>query len=287
MTAASSPGTPAGAGPARPLEGRAVVVTGASRGLGARIAQTLAGAGATVYLTGRGRDDSLQQVASSITANGGRARAVRCDSGVEDDVARLVAAVVTEHGQVDLLVNNAALRLSTTVLDTPTEDFERILRANVVGPFLLWRHVIPTMLSGHGGNVINLISTNAPRQPFIGMAPYRMTKVALTYLSVDLASELADTDVAVNAFDPGPVVSGGTAAVRQDREQRYGPVAHHAQDPVSVLDEPILWLAAQRARDFTGQVVRRVDFGRTWGPDVPPTHPTTPQTSDRERRSSE
>jgi NAD(P)-dependent dehydrogenase (short-subunit alcohol dehydrogenase family) len=104
-------------------------------------------------------------------------------------------------------------------------------------------------------------------QPFIGMGAYRMSKVALTYLSTDLAMELEPDGIAVNGFDPGPVVSDGTAAIRKERQDRYGvAIAYHELDPVDVLDAPILWLAQQTAASFTGHVVRRIEFGQAWGP---------------------
>jgi 3-oxoacyl-[acyl-carrier protein] reductase len=253
------------------LDGRVAIVTGSSRGLGRGIASALATAGACVVVTGRpdraGPDSSLERAAAEIRRAGGRALAVPCDVAIEDQVAALVAATLQEFGTVDVLVNNAAMRLGTKLLDTDRQDFERIFQVNVLGPFLAWKHVIPVMIEHGSGNVINVISTNAPVQPFFGMAPYRMTKAALTFLSADLAQEVAELGICVNGFDPGPVVSDGTADIRAAREQRYGVrIPYHAQDPVEVLDAPIVWLAAQTAATFTGQSVRRVDFGATWGP---------------------
>lgn len=254
------------------ISGKIIIVTGASRGLGKRIAETLAASGATVVATARRKvdgDAALDRVVEGILARGGRATAVRCDSSSEVEVRQMVDWVVGTYGRIDGLINNAAIRLSSKLLDTTPAELEHIFRVNVMGPFLLWRHVVPVMIERGGGNVINVVSTNAPQQPFFGMAPYRMTKVALTYLSADLAMEVRDDKVAVNAFDPGPVVSEGTAAIRLEREQRYGvKVPYHAQDPVEVIDEPIVWLASQTVDTFTGQFVRRVDFGRTWGPGV-------------------
>jgi 3-oxoacyl-[acyl-carrier protein] reductase len=253
------------------VAGKVAVVTGASRGLGKRFAEALAAAGMRVVLTARpasGPGESpLETVTAGIVAAGGSALAVACDSSREDDVQALADTVLDRLGRVDVLVNNAATRLSTKLLDTTTEELDRIFRVNVLGPFLYWRHLVPHMVKQGSGNVVNISSTNAPTQPFVGMAPYRMTKVALTYLSADLAQELAGDGVAVNAFDPGAVVSEGTAAVRRDREQRYGVrIPYHHQDPVEVLDAPIVWLADQTAQTFTGRFVRRVDFGHTWGP---------------------
>jgi NAD(P)-dependent dehydrogenase (short-subunit alcohol dehydrogenase family) len=251
---------------AHQLDGQVALVTGGSRGLGRRMAEVLAAAGAHVITTSRSADGPEAGLARPVGDAGGTVATKRCDSGHEEDVRRLVDGAVAAYGRIDVLVNNAAMRLSTKLLETSTESMERIFRTNVLGPYFLWRHAIPVMIDGDGGSVINVSSTNAPRQPFVGMAPYRMTKVALTYLSVDLASELESSTVAVNAFDPGPVVSEGTAAIREERAARYGPIAHHEQDPVEVIDEPVLWLAQQRGPAFTGQAVRRVDFGITWGP---------------------
>jgi 3-oxoacyl-[acyl-carrier protein] reductase len=247
---------------------RIIVVTGASRGLGKRMAEALAGDDTHVVLTGRaGAGSPLQAVADGIVAAGGKATAVHGDVADEADVRAVAGTVLDTFGHVDVLVNNAAVRLSSRLLDTTPADLDHIFGVNVRGPFLMWRHLVPAMVARGRGNVVNVCSTNAPIQPFPGMAPYRMTKVALTFLSADLASEVRDDGVAVNAFDPGAVVSEGTAAIRREREERYGiTVPYHPQDDVAVLDEPIRWLAAQTADSFTGRFVRRVDFGRTWGP---------------------
>lgn len=249
---------------------RVAIVTGASSGLGRRIAEVLAADGAAVVITSRSAGlDRLEGVATAIRSGGGEALAVACDVSDEDAVAALAERVMGTHGRIDVLVNNAATRLSTKLLDTTRAEFDRIIGTNVVGPFLMWRHIVPRMVDRGAGNVINIVSTNAARQPFIGMAPYRMTKAALTFLSVDLSMELAADGVAVNALDPGPVLSEGTAEIRADREQRYGiTIPYHAQDPATVIDEPIRWLAAQTASTFTGQVVRRTEFGLSWGPGV-------------------
>ena len=255
------------------LVGKVAIVTGASRGIGVRIAQVLAMAGASVVITARpsadGGNTTLERVADDICRDGARALAVQCDSASEEDVRTLTRIAKENFGRVDVLVNNAATRLSTRLLDTAPSEFERIFRVNVLGPFLLWRHVIPEMIVSGGGNIINLTSTNARQQPFFGMAPYRMTKVALTYLSVDLALEVASDGIAVNAFDPGPIVSEGTAIARIERQQRYNTtIDYHQQDAVEVLDEPIRWLADQTVDTFTGQSVRRTDYGRSWGAGV-------------------
>jgi 3-oxoacyl-[acyl-carrier protein] reductase len=254
---------------------RVALVTGSSKGIGRRIATVLAADGMQVVVTARGGPGpaggrQIDAVVDEIRAAGGDAMAVAADLTRESDVERLVEAAHERYGRVDVLVNNAASRLSTRILDTSPADFQALFRINVVGPFLMWHHVIPMMIERGGGHVINLISTNAPRQPFIGMAPYRMTKAALTYLSADLAHELEDQGIAVNALDPGPTVSDGTAAIRSEREQRYDVrIPYHAQDEVDVIDAPIRWLAWQTVGTFTGQCVRRVDFGVTWGDGAP------------------
>jgi 3-oxoacyl-[acyl-carrier protein] reductase len=262
------------------LTGKVAIVTGSSRSLGRHIAEVFARHGARVVVTARpdrdGSSAGCEAVASAIRATGGEAIAIPCDVATEDSVHSLVGATIERYGRVDILVNNAAMRLSTKLLDTEPEDMERIIAVNVLGPFFLWKHAIPGMIERGAGNVISIVSTNAPRQPFFGMAPYRMTKAALTFLSVDLAQEIGPYGVAVNAFDPGPVLSDGTAEVRAARERRYNVrIPYHSQDPVEVLDEPIVWLAGQTVATFTGQVVRRVEFSRTWGPTVSASVPHT------------
>lgn len=255
------------------LTRKVAIVTGSSLGLGRRIAQVLALEGASVVLTARaiegGAGSPLEAAVDEIREAGGEATAIRGDVADEGDVRRIVATTLDRYGGVDLLVNNAAMRLSTKLLDTSLADMDRIVRVNVLGPFLMWKHVLPIMIERGGGNVINIVSTNAAQQPFFGMAPYRMTKAALTFLSVDLAQEVEAHGIAVNALDPGPILSEGTAAIRAMREQRYDVhLPYHPQDPPGAVDDAILWLATRTGTGFSGRVVRRLEFGGSWGPGV-------------------
>lgn len=259
-----------------PLAGQLVLVTGGSKGIGLRMAACLAAQGAMVVSTCREVTGEVKAAVEAVQPSGpGAVEAVGCDGRSSTEVAQLVEGRLADLGGVDVLINNAAIRLSSKLLETDPADLIDIFTANVLAPFHFWQQVIPAMQrGGRGGHVIDMISTNAARQPFVGMAPYRMSKIALTSLSADLAHELTGSGIAVNALDPGPVVSPGTAAIRRERSERYGQVAHHEQDPVEVIDAPITWLVSLRDRSFTGQVLRRQEFGVTWGP-VPTTQPST------------
>ena len=277
MQDSSSRGAPA-AGPSmdaalgtRPLAGRVAIVTGASRGIGRRIAFALGQAGAILVTVARpvpaGDESELDRAAIGLLSDGIEVVPVHADASTADGVELIATAALQRYGRIDILINNAAIRLSSTILDTTMEEMRRIVDVNVLGPFLLWKRILPVMIERGGGNIVSVVSTNAAQQPFIGMAPYRMTKAALTFLTVDLAMEVANYGIAVNGLDPGPIRSPGTSAIRAEREQRYGlRFPYHSLDSDTVIDEPIVWLASRDARSFSGHVVRRVEFGISWGP---------------------
>ncbi|MEF8806474.1 SDR family NAD(P)-dependent oxidoreductase [Natronomonas sp.] len=182
------------------LDDETVIVTGASRGLGAEMAKRFAREGANTVLSARSADD-LQAVANEVD---GETLVVTADVTDEESVEELVAATVDEYGDLTGLVNNAATGLLTLydelreVPDIDAEDWRHILEVNTTGPFLCAKHAIPEM---DRGNVIN-ISSGLGRRGEAGWAPYVASKWALEGFSRTLAYEV-EPDINVNCLDPG------------------------------------------------------------------------------------
>jgi len=186
------------------IEGASALVTGASSGIGAALADALARAGATVALVAR-RADALATVAARLPA--GRAEGFPCDVRDEAGVARTVAAVERRFGPIDLLVNNAGIGRYLPFLETAPEESAAILETNLHGALALTRAVLPGMLARGRGHVVNVASI-AGRIGSRNHTIYCASKFALAGFSESLAQELEGTGVGVTLVNPGIIATG-------------------------------------------------------------------------------
>lgn len=189
---------------------RVAVVTGGSRGIGAAICRRLARDGLTVHLVYRDADDAAERVSKEITASGGRAFSHKADVSDETQVRNLVNSVVNQEDAVHILVNNAGVIDDRLLALTKLPQWERVLRTNLNGPFLMCRAVLPLMLEQSWGRIIN-ISSNSVRQPGPGQTAYAASKGGLEALTRGLASEVGHKGIRVNTVAPGAVRTDMTA----------------------------------------------------------------------------
>lgn len=216
---------------------RVALLTGASRGIGAHLADALVGAGWTVVglsRSGEGRDG---------------VQAVGCDVTDADAVDAAVARVIDEHGRIDLLVNNAGLiETEQPLWDADVEEWWQVMVTNVKGPFLLTRAVVPHMIRAGGGRVVNLNSGSGTRESDV-LTAYHASKSALARLTGGTA--LAGAEHGVRAFDlaPGVVRSDMTRSMQMhaDRTDWTDP------EDVKAL---VLAIAAGELDGFSGRFVR-------------------------------
>lgn len=194
------------------LSAKVAIVTGASRGIGAAIAQTYAAAGARVVLASR-KQENLDKVAEAIQENGGAALAVATHTGDNEAVRALVDRTVAAFGGVDVLVNNAATNPHFGPLLTAEEShWDKILDVNVKGYFRMVKVCVPTMRERGGGKIINVASIAGLRaQP--GMGIYCVSKAGVLMLTQVLAEELAPDNIQVNAIAPGFVKTHFSRAI--------------------------------------------------------------------------
>jgi NAD(P)-dependent dehydrogenase (short-subunit alcohol dehydrogenase family) len=186
------------------LEGKAALVTGGSRGLGAALAGELARAGARVVVTARD-EEALQEVVARVREEGGEAHALAADLADADSAARLAGAAAALVGPVDLLVHNAAtlgpLPLRP-VLETEPAEMARVMEVNLLAPFRLTRALAGSMVL-RGGGLVMMVSSDAARVGYPGWGPYGVSKAALEQLARVLAVELEPAGVRVVTVDPG------------------------------------------------------------------------------------
>ena len=183
------------------LTKKIVLVTGASRGIGATIALKLANAGATVIVNYAGGKEAAEKVVSNIKAQGGDAIAVQADVSKPGDVKQLFDKAIERYGRIDVLVNNAGIMITKLIKDTTDEDFARQFDINVKGTFNTLREAAIRLADN--GSIINFsTSVNRIMLPTYGI--YVATKAAVEQLTRVFAKEVGSRGINVNSVSPGP-----------------------------------------------------------------------------------
>src|ERR1700761_8434383 len=183
------------------LRGRTALVTGGSRGIGAAICRALADVGAAVAINYRERADDAAKLADELRAKGVRAAAFQADVSQTDAVAKLVEAVKTELGPIDVLVNNAGIAITRGVDDLTEADFDRTILVNLKSAFLCTQAVLPSMRAHKWGRIINISSGAARGAGSIG-PHYNAAKAGMEGLTRGYAARLVKEGITVNAVAP-------------------------------------------------------------------------------------
>ena len=251
------------------LEGKTALVTGASRGIGAFIAELFAAEGARVAVSARTVDAGSHPLAGSIGETvarirdaGGTAVAVRADLAKPDDRVRLVDQARAELGPIDVLVSNAAVTYFTRVEEFTLKRMDLMFEVQVTAPLHLAQLVLPDMRASGRGWICN-ISSGAARHPELPPGPragrggtvYGMCKAAVERFSTGLAAEVYDAGIAVNALSPNKVVP------------TPGTLFHHLTteddpnaEPPSVMAAAALALCHRPASELSGRIAYSQDL---------------------------
>ena len=239
------------------LDGKIVLVTGASSGLGRHFAKRLAEAGAAVAIAAR-RLDRLEQLAAEIAATGGRALPVVLDVTDPASVAEAVTAAEAGLGPIDVLINNSGVAgPSSLATDLDDADWDAVLDTNLKGAWLVARSVARAMMAGgRPGSIVNIASVLGLRVA-IGVAPYAVSKAGLVQLTHAMALELARHGIRVNAIAPGFITTdinrdfldsaSGQKLTQRIPQRRVGEEGD--------LDGALLLLASEASRYMTGVVI--------------------------------
>ncbi len=236
------------------FDGRVALVTGASRGIGEAIARRLAAEGATLLAAARSKQ-ALAQVVADIAGAGGRARALTLDVSDSSSIEAVMKSALEEHGQIDVLVNNAGIAEDNLILRMSREAWDRVLATNLTGAFLLTQAVVKGMVRRRYGRIVNVTSV-VGLMGNAGQANYAAAKAGLVGLTRSVARELGSRDITCNAVAPGFIA---TAMTDRMPEQARGTLS--TQIPVQRLGTPedvaaaVAFLASEEAGYVTGAVL--------------------------------
>jgi len=238
---------------AGPLEGRAAIVTGGSRGIGAAVAEVLAADGAAVAISGRD-EDRLRQTIETLEAKGYTVLGVAADAARREDADRLVETTRQRFGRVDVVVNNAGITRDALLVRMKDEDWDRVMEVNLRGAFLLTRAASRVMMRQRAGRIVNVSST-AGAMGNAGQVNYSAAKAGLIGLTKAAARELAHWNILVNAVAPGLIETDMTAHLPEAaRQALLGQIPLARIGSAREVAEVVRFLAGDGATYVTGQV---------------------------------
>jgi 3-oxoacyl-[acyl-carrier protein] reductase len=238
------------------LDGRVVLVTGGSRGIGAAVARMAARAGADVALSFVTESDRAGAVGREIEALGRRALVHRADVTSRDEVEALAAATLETFGRIDGLVNNAGVMPESPFLEIGDAEWEEVMRTDLFGAFYTCQAVLPQMVEQGSGAIVN-IASRLGQIGFAGVAHYSAAKAGLIGLTKSLAKEFGPKGIRVNAVAPGVTLTDMGSQVTEGevgrRRQAELPLGRFGQ-PDEVANA-VIFLLSDASALFLGQTL--------------------------------
>ncbi|HYB75296.1 MAG TPA: glucose 1-dehydrogenase [Candidatus Sulfotelmatobacter sp.] len=243
-------------GPSFDLSGRVALVTGGGTGLGKGIALGLAGAGAFTVVAGR-RKAPLGATVAEMARAGGKGAWLAGDVSSADEARRLVDAVRSRHGRLDVLVNGAGINRRGPMLEFSERDWDEVMATNLKGLFFCSQAAARVMKDQGGGKIIHIVSLTSERG-LPNVAPYGASKAAVAQLTKSMAVEWAPHKITVNAIGPGWFRTEMTDALFQNQEWHDRILARHPLGRFGVPEDlagAAVFLASPAADYVTGQAI--------------------------------
>ena len=246
------------------LTGQVAIITGSAMGIGQGIAARLHEAGAKVVIA-----DFNEEIASSTAATFNQVRpesaiAVKVDVSQNLDVANLILKTVESFGRVDILVNNAGIYPFQPLSAMTEDDFMKVINVNLRGAFLCTKFVSDQMIKqGHGGRIINVTSIDALHPSMVGLAHYDASKHGLWGFTKNVAIELAEHQIWVNAVAPGGIATPGAtptdpekiAAMKATTDAFLARIPMHRMGESDEIGKAVLFLASDMSSYMTGSQI--------------------------------
>lgn len=237
------------------LEGKVVLITGASRGIGKAIAEECVHQGAKVAFTYLSSEDKARALEAELSADGGVAKGFRSDAADFDQAQKLVDDVVAEFGTVDVLVNNAGITRDTLLMRMTEEQWDEVINTNLKSAFNLTKAVQRPMLKARSGSIINMssvvgVSGNA------GQSNYAASKAGLIGFTKSVAQELGSRNIRCNAIAPGFIETEMTEVLdpKVVEEWRASIPLKRGGSPKDVANVTV-FLASDMSAYVTGQTI--------------------------------
>lgn len=240
----------------RRLAGKKAIITGASKGIGAAIAQKFLEEGADVLANYSSSTNKVDELIRNLTGKGGQLLAFRADVSKLGEIRLMIEKAQKEFGRIDVLVNNAGIILRKDFFSTTESDFDRVIAVNLKAPFFLSQEVAPIMKSQGKGKIINISSISGLAQPSgLTFPDYVASKAGLIGLTRSLAVNLGP-QILVNAVAPGTVVTDMTSALSATvldrmKEESFVKRLGRAEDIASAC----VYLASDESDFVTGEVL--------------------------------
>ena len=237
------------------LLGKVAIITGASGSIGRATARLFADEGATVVLVDV-RKEGIEEIADQVRQHGGKASSFQIDVSDERQIVDLVRRTVETLGSLDIVVNNAAISMTTPILDIDVADWDRVMAVNLRSVFLLSREAFRFMKTRKEGKIISLASASAKIGGLVVGAHYAASKAGVICFTKSLALQAAPYNINVNAVCPGPTKSPMTDAWGEKANAEFA-----SKIPFKRYGEPeeiaqaILFLASERSRYITGEIL--------------------------------
>ncbi len=241
------------------LSGKTAIVTGASRGIGAAIAQRLCEIGANVVICSRSAD-AVGQVADTLQDAGYTVHAMAADISKKTAVQNLIEKTLDQFSRIDILVNNAGITRDMLLMRLKDEDWDAVLQTNLTGTMYCTRAVLRPMVSQKSGRIIN-ISSVVGLMGNAGQASYAAAKAGIIGLTKATAKEIGTRGITVNGIAPGFITTDMTAQIPEQNQKRLLEMIPlrgfgHPED----VADAVCFLASDAARYITGHILQ-VDGG--------------------------
>jgi 3-oxoacyl-[acyl-carrier protein] reductase len=232
------------------LSGKAALVIGGTRGIGAAISRRMAADGASVAMIHHSRADEAARLVAALRQAGADALAIQADVADPAALGEAIDAAVAYFGRLDILVNNAGLAITGPLADYPSDAFDRVFAVNVRAPFLAAQKAAEVM--GEGGRIITIGSIVADRMPGPGGTLYAASKAALGGMTRGLARDLGAQGITANLVQPGPIDTERNPADGPNAELNRSPLAIRRHGRVEEVEALVAFLASEAAGFVTG-----------------------------------